>query len=877
MRKLILLFSASLFTQAAIAQHWTQLPVTGTRNLEQIKEEQEKKLAAQKWNEDEEEEEMEEGRVRKEGKNYHFSRWLNYWQRHLDAEGNMVSPAMTFREWNNYTQKEALKKKVFKTTTNQSQWTFTGPTTSSGGYAGIGRINVVTFHPTDTSTFIIGSAGGGAWRTTNGGLNWTPLYNNLPVLGVSDVDYNPLNPNTIYLCTGDRDASDTYSVGVLKSTDGGATWQTTGLQADITDFMLMNELLINPLDTNSLIVAASNGIYKSYDAGATWTHTTFGHFKDIAYNPADTNIIYGATYVNGTSNIFRSINGGVNWTAATNLNNAYRIALAVSPADPSIVKAVVADGDYALHGIYHSSDAGASFVKIFGDENDCTTNILSGSLELDNGTCSGQGWYDLCIAMNPVDPNIIMVGGVNTYQSLDGGFSFNMVTEWYSSSPGVKTVHADKHYITFHPLNPSLMYECNDGGLYRTADPSSLLWNDLTNGLGITQFYRNAVADVADYVIGGSQDNGTKRITFGGAFQELTGGDGMDCQINYVDPSNFYTSSQFGRFNRTTNNGLNFQNISGNIPGDPDGAWITPFIIHPTDPTTVLAGYHHVFISFDMGDSWTDISPSFPPSTELLRLAMTPADPQMIVAQSNTNTIRYTLNLGGNWSLVPAGFLGASSISDVTIDPWNKNRIWITYSGYSNPRVATYEIGVGWTARTDSLPSIPVNCIVIDSSNGTKYIGTDVAVFYRDTSMAKWELYNSGLPTIEVTDLAINYTTNEIWGSTYGRGMWKSPKHTPEPPISGIGTLPLAMDVLSISPNPNKGEFEINTSNTALFNQPVEVNVISYSGAVAMKANDRFTSNGKLKISGSNLTRGTYIVEVNKGGSLFARAKMIVL
>lgn len=868
MKKTLLSFIALLTYQISSAQDWSSMP-QANNNLEAIKNLIEKSETPSNVDENES-----NGEIVKEKDNYHFNRWYYHWQHHLDENGNMVSPMATFNEWNRY--KTSLKKSQTKnkTTANQSDWIFKGPTTSPGGYNGIGRINVVEFHPTDTNTFIVGTAGGGAWRTTNGGLNWTSLYDNLPVLGVSDIKYNPQNPATIYLCTGDRDASDTYSVGLLRSYNNGLSWDTTGLKFNITDFALLNELLINPLDTNSMLAATSLDLRKSYDGGITWNTVVTGHFKDIVYNPIDTNIIYAATYTSGNARIYRSLDGGATWSITANFFSGNRIAMAVTPANPSVVKAVVSmTNTNGLLGIYNSTDTGATFTKIYGTDNDCSTNILSGSLNLSSSSCSGQGWYDLCMAINPINENIVLVGGVNTYQSTDGGTTWNKVTQWYNGSPGTKTVHADKHYMAFHPLKPSLLFECNDGGIYKTANPASLLWNDLSNGLGITQFYRNAISNIAPFVIGGAQDNGTKRITFGGVYNELTGGDGMDCQMDYNDPTVFYTSSQYGSISKTIDNGGNYVNISNNIPGNPDGAWITPFVLHAQIPEIIYAGYDHVYVSYDRGDSWTDISPNFPISgTQLRRLAVTPLDEEMIVALGGTNTVRYTKNSGLSWTTIPVGFSG--SISDVMIDPWDKNKIWFTYSGYGNAKVATYSIGGTWALRNDSLPNIPIYCITIDSSNGTKYIGTDAAVFYKDTSMNKWELYNIGLPVIEVTDLAINYTTNEIWGSTYGRGMWVSPKHLTQPPAA-ISNVPFAANVIKTAPNPNNGKFILTTENEYLLQSSnLQILIKNMNGNTVASFQKRFNASNKIEIDLNSVSSGNYIVEVIKEGITFAREKI---
>src|SRR5690606_7087369 len=153
----------------------------------------------------------------KEGRHYHFDRWYWYQSRHTNEQGQLVSPILKWRKYQELKSRQNIIGQSKTTALDSSDWSFVGPSVSNGGYQGIGRVNVIEFHPTDTNTYWVGSAGGGAWVTHNDGQTWTSLYDDLPVLGVSDIDVNPLNPQVIYLATGDRDASDTYSIGLLKS------------------------------------------------------------------------------------------------------------------------------------------------------------------------------------------------------------------------------------------------------------------------------------------------------------------------------------------------------------------------------------------------------------------------------------------------------------------------------------------------------------------------------------------------------------------------------------------------------------------------------------------------------------------------------------
>jgi photosystem II stability/assembly factor-like uncharacterized protein len=808
-----------------------------------------------------------------EDHNYHFERWKWYWERHTDDEGYLVSPIKALQEWKLYQKTKAAAGSALKTTGNPSNWAFQGPDSSKSGYNGIGRINTIAFHPTDSNTIWIGSAGGGAWKTADAGKTWTAVNDNFPVLGVSDIEINPKDPNVIYICTGDKDAQDTHSIGVLKSADGGKTWDTTGLVWNTSQMRLTNDMVINPVNPNSLTLATSFGMYKSYDAGATWQRVSTVHFKQIINHPADTAVLYAASF-GSTSNdnqIMRSSDGGATWTAVLTVPDSRRIAIAVTPANPAIVKAVVANIDYGLEGIYHSTNAGLSFTKIFADSA-CTRNILASAAS--GKACGGQGWYDLSIAISGQNPNEVVVGGVNTWYSTNGGYNWTVATQWTTQLPGVKVVHADKHFHGYHPLIPNRIFEGNDGGIYYSNNPASGLWTDITFGMGITQFYRNAVSNNAPYVLGGSQDNGTKKL-LNSVYTELTGGDGMDCQIDPTDANIFYTSQQYGELRRTINGGANFKDIHNTIPDKPKGDWITPIVLHPDSPKVIIVGYHKVFVSRDTGNTWTEMSNVLASGNNIKRLTISPVNPNYVYALVS-NGIWYTRDFGKKWQYLNMPY--SATVSDIHADPDDTAHIWVTFSGYNSGsvirKVAEYKAGK-WSLHNENLPNIPVNCIVVDSSDRTLYIGTDFGVYYKTPLMAAWEEYNNNLPNTEVIDLGINYTTGELWAATYGRGMWKSPKNDININPTIVNAIPLATSVVTVYPNPNKGRFEMRTDNSALVNQKVSVRVMGISGNIVWQEDVQVTADGKASIN-TNLPQGAYIVHVTKGNLVFAKEKIVV-
>ena len=351
----------------------------------------------------------------------------------------------------------------------------------------------------------------------------------------------------------------------------------------------------------------------------------------------------------------------------------------------------------------------------------------------------------------------------------------------------------------------------------------------------------------------------------------------MDCQMDYTDPNVYYTSSQYGYFDRTVNNWVSHDDIT---PPDVDGEgeWITPLIIHPTTPQTLLAGYNHVWASYDAGDSWMDISPNLPTTANMHRLSMSPADNDRIFGLWNDNRLRYSPDFGNTWTNINHVF--ANQISDIHADPKNKDVLWVTLSGYGGPRVSRYTIGGTWANQTGSLPDVPANCFIKDSSNNTLYVGTDIGVFYRDTATNQWAPYANGLPTIDVQDLAINYATSEVWAATYGRGLWKSPRQKDsvvvEEPSSIELLVPYAHNVITVAPNPSNGQFTIITDNEALRGQSVSVVLSSYDGKRTSPVTARFDGGGKLTLTSAAVANGLYIVEVWKDGIPFAKTKIVI-
>jgi len=799
-----------------------------------------------------------------------LDQWAWYWRQHLDKDGYLVSPAKTITAWQDYTGTATGKHLAARTTSSvPSNWIFQGPHTSAGGYSGMGRVNVVAFDPVDSNTIYVGSAAGGTWKTTNGGITWASLYDFLPTLGVSDIKINPLNPNTVYVATGDDEAGDAYSAGVILSHDGGATWLTTSLSWLPASNSFIRSLLINPLDTNSMILATNIGIFKSYDAGATWANVAPGNFKQILYKPGDSSTIYGTIYTDTSAQIVRSVNAGLTWNPVTSLTDAQRINIAVCPASPTIVKAVASSiSTSGLEGVYSSSNSGASFTAIYTDDVSCDHELLGYDLGLPTSSCGGKGYYALCIAMNPGNASEVTIGAINTYYSSDSGASWTIANGWYNAGiPGLAVVHANKHCLAYSPLTGALFETC-DGGIYKNYGALTAPWTDLSNGICVTEFYRNAIDNNVSFCIAGSQDNGTKLIN-GSLSSDLTGGNGTQPLINYGNPANiYYCSAEYGYIQMTRDGGGTFHSITDVLLSS--GGFISPYVLHPSDTQTLYLGYKLVYVSHDNGTTWSNLSPVFDTGSYINSLAISMSNPDYIYAaldESNgsRSIIYYTPDAGATWDSIHVPF--ANFISDLKIDPKNEKHIWVTVSGYSaTDKVYDYDLAsASWTNETGSLPNLPVDCIVADTNTHTRYIGTDAAVFFKDTTMSDWALYNINLPAVHVYDLQINYSLHEVWAATYGRGLWKTIR-ADNPGTLGVKQVAEAATV--VSPNPSHNGFTIMTSDPALIAGTVIVELVAADGKKVLSSAGTFDGAGRLHISTEGLVPGFYICELHNGAAV---------
>ncbi len=700
-----------------------------------------------------------------------FKRWQHFVEQRLSENGTFNH---TQELWQAWLESEARRKHL-KRAEFSGNWLALGP---HGGPNGkdIGRVNGVFSDPTDPQTLYLCTPAAGIWKTTNAGRLWVPITAGMPTFGSNGLVVDPRDTEVLHAITGDPNSTHTKSVGVLKSVDGGATWQRT----EIDGVTMMYDIEMHRDNPDILWIATNRGLYQTTDAGANWSGLFLSSrenpfFRDIAVKPNDANILYGMT---GNGAFYRSTDGGRAWSLVEDFAGG-RSHITVSPADPNRVYATVSNGN-SFKGFYRSDDAGVSF-SLLADK----PNLFARY----NGGTDGQAWYDQALTVDPENPDLIYVGGIKIWQSEDGGYTWNYLG---SSESGKRYVHDDVHYLGFH--HGTLYVGC-DGGVYR-SDDNAESFQHLNASLNIMQFYRLGLSQQnADHFLGGSQDNGTSLHSAAG-WRKIYGADGMECAVDPAIDTTVYYGTQNGPIYRRDLAGGSSRVIT---PRDDSGSsarggWVTPYVLDPSQPGVIYAGYTEVYKSTDRGDNWQKISDFR--TGYLGYVVISPADNQVLYAgNSGADQFYRSVDGGANWSTVrfaPAGDT-RYSVQNLLADHADPRKLWIVVRpspSTTDGRVfRSDDAGATWTNITGTLPRVNANCLVQDrGGNDRVYVGTDLGVFYREPGFSDWISFNEGMPPVIINEMEIQYATKRLRAATFSRGMWESELFSAsrEAPLAGF-------------------------------------------------------------------------------------------
>lgn len=782
----LFVFILLLLVQPAFSQKWVEMMWDPKINFYDVQKE-----FYRYWNEKEKEEQKEkqvnigpqslEEKEEAEGGWLQFKRWEWYMEPRVYPTGDRSILDKNRTSYKSYYEGIKSTRDM-----SNSSWTYIGQD-SVPQYAGAGRVICIRFDPVDPSVIYIGTSGGGIWKSINNGQSWTVWHTDtLLSLAISDIAIAPTNNQLMYL-GGNNGA------GLKKSVDGGNSWNSTTLD---TFSRYVSRVLIDPANPQVVHAATHMGIYKSTNGGVTWTQASWENCTDMEFKPGDPTTIYASNY----SSVFRSTDSGQSYSQVHTLPNTWRISIAVTPANPNYLYVLGTNGTY-FTGLYRSTNSGLSFSL-----QSSSPNILSYSF--DGSDSTGQGYWDLAIAADPTNAEHIYVGGIHNWRSTDGGVTWIFASDY--------DIHADKQDLAFQP-GSNTIYSANDGGIYSSSN-NGISWTDLSHTLHIGEIYRLGLsAQNPNFILSGWQDNGTNMRNSSGNWQHVFGGDGMECIVDYSNNNIIYLSTQNGNIYKSTDGGLTVSstivsNYSTGVNGI--GAWITPYIIHPTDPNTLIVGKDYLYKTTDGGLTWSQLGNMNLGYTGLIAYA--PSNPDYIYAIS---TGLWVSSDGVNFIDRTAGLPTGSYVSNIAISDTDPAKVWVTlYNSNGNNVYYSSNAGQTWSNYSAGLPHIPASCIVYqNNSNEDLYVGADYGIYHRNAGMASWEFYSNGLPNVRISELEIQHSVGKIRAATYGRGMWESPLATTANTSAYLSGAERD-NYIKVFPNPNSGEFDIvieNSKNTS--------------------------------------------------------------
>jgi photosystem II stability/assembly factor-like uncharacterized protein len=685
------------------------------------------------------------------------------------------------------------------------QWREIGPALTSGRIADIAGLE----H--DPDTIYVATATGGAWKTTNRGVTWEPIFQHGGTASLGSVTVAPSNPNVVWLGSGEtwNWRSVSWGDGVYRSDDGGKSWRHMGLD----ETRHVGRILIHPGDPDVVYVAGGGalwgsneerGVFKTTDGGDSWQKVLYVSpltgVVDLAMDPRDPDLLYAAafqrerrtwSFLGGgpESGIYRSADGGETWERLGNglpTGDMGKIGLSICRSLPDRVYAAVS-GRPGDGGLYRSDDRGASWRR---------TNPISGSK----------------VRCDPNDADRVYVLTDGEGVSTDGGETF---TSAYKDS----TVHVDQQAMWIDPSDSDHIVIGNDGGLYLTADRGSS-WQFVGN-LPVTQFYTVAV-DMQEpyyYVYGGTQDNNTiggpsgTRYTDGIANEDwymTVGGDGFHVQIDPQDPSVVYTESQYGRLVRFDTRTGERRLIQPAHPEDDKYRWnwSSPVIISNFDHRTIYFAANVVFKSTDRGDSWQVISPDLtrqishfdlplqgevqPLDAFMLHratsdygnitsLSESPLRAGLLAVGTDDGLVQISRDDGESWTAVdiPPVVPEMTYVSRVRWSSHDEGTLYATFEAHKDNDFRPYAIkstdfGASWTDISGDLPEFgPVRVLVEHPRNpDLLFVGTEFSVFVSFNGGSTWLPLGNNLPTVPVHDIVIHPRENDLVIGTHGRGFW---------------------------------------------------------------------------------------------------------
>lgn len=682
-----------------------------------------------------------------------------------------------------------------------------------------GRVTAVTGIPGQPFTFLFGSTGGGVWKTSDAGLNWTNISDGqISVGSVGAIEVAPSDPNVIYVGTGSACPRGNVSLGngMYRSTNSGKSWKHIGLPKA----GLIGDIAIHPRNEDHVFVAAlgnifssnpERGIYRSKDGGLSWEKVLYLSDSTgaiaIEMDPSNPRILYAGmwtarrkpwTLIDGSneSGVYKSEDGGDTWVRVKNgLPDSIlgRMGIAISPANPERIWVMQQALNEEDGGLYRSDDGGKSWERIYRDHR-----------------LRQRGWYYSHIIADPANEHVIYGLNVNFYRSIDGGNSFD---------EEINVPHGDNHALWINPNNPDIMIAGNDGGACVSLNRGKT-WSS-QNNQPTAEFYRVTVDNRFPYrLYAGQQDNSTISVpshTLGDLtpFQEWLSIGGSECADVAVDPRNpdiVYAGAYSGEITRFDLSKNHLRQVTS-WPHYTEGweqrnlkyrfQWNFPIRINPHNPDEVYHTSNYVMRSVDQGQSWEVISPDLTRNIDaylgipggpvqhdgtgveiyctLFAFEISPHQNGVFWVGSDDGLVHISRDAGKNWKdITPKGMLREATVNMIDLSAHGEGRAFIAVQDYRNGDPTPYiyktdNFGASWTLLTTGANGIPSDHFVRvvredPKRKGLLYAGTEYGMYLSLDEGRHWQSLQLNLPYTPITDLEIHQ--DDLVLSTQGRSFW---------------------------------------------------------------------------------------------------------
>ncbi|GGD32041.1 WD40/YVTN/BNR-like repeat-containing protein [Flavobacterium orientale] len=673
-----------------------------------------------------------------------------------------------------------------------------------------GRISDIANHPTNNKIIYIGAAGGGVWKSSDGGASFSPIFDK-HIQSIGCVTIDPNNPdNTIWVGTGEPWTRNSVSIGdgIYKSTDGGLNWTNMGLPKSDR----ITSIIVDP--RNSDVVWAGvlgalwgdsedRGIYKTTDGGKTWNKSFYVDQKtgcaDLVIDPVNPDIMYASfwefrrtawSFNSGGYNsaLYKTIDGGKTWNKIHNgfpKGQLGRIAIGVAPSKPEVLYAVLETEQDKDKGLYRSEDSGASWKHLNSD------------FEL-----VVRPFYFSRITIDPRNPDILYKGGLRGSISRDGGKTFKPLGN----------MHADIHDVTVDLHDSNRIYVATDGGLYRSWDSGNTL--DIVKNLPLSQYYHLSLDDEEPYnIYGGLQDNGSwygPSKSDGGIeardWHVVGYGDGFRV-LKHPTKKIIYSEMQgaenIWRYNLETKELKTIQPLA--VKGDPKLRfnWNTPIVTGIHNPDRIYAGSQFVHVSDYMGQTWRkisgDLTTNDPTKTNteksgglsvdnsgaenhctIFTIAESPLNKDVIWAGTDDGNVQITRDSGKTWSNVTANIKGLPKNTwcyHIEASVFNEGTAYAVFDGHSKNDYTAYvyktsDFGKTWTSiTTPEIGSFARNIQEDYKNPNLLFLGTEIGLYITVDGGKNWSKFENNMPAVAVHYLDLHPKTNDLVMATHGRGI----------------------------------------------------------------------------------------------------------